>query len=63
MFYTVLPLELIMEEEERTLEWKTVGTASLLVEPLGDGTYRLDRIEGAPLSWYRDYNPGDIIKL
>ncbi|MDD2430350.1 MAG: YlzJ-like family protein [Firmicutes bacterium] len=63
MFYTVMPLEAILDEEDRVLEWKSVGTASLLVEPLDDGTYRLERIEGAPLSWYTDYQPGDILKL
>jgi hypothetical protein len=63
MFYTVMPLDLVLDEEERTLEWKTVGNASLLVEPLTDGTYRLERIEGAPVSWYLNYQPGDILRF
>ena len=58
-----MPIELLLEEEERKLEWKSIGTATLLVEPLVDGTYRLERIEGAPVSWYINYAPGDILRF
>ncbi len=63
MLYTVMPLEFVLDEEKRQLEWKNFGNASLLVEPLEDGSYRLERIEGAPLSWYMNYSPGDILKF
>lgn len=63
MLYSVMPLEMVLEEEDLKLEWKEVGNASLLVERLEDGSFRLERIVGAPVSMYLNYLPGDILNF
>lgn len=68
IFHTILPVDDVFqgfEEEERILVEAEIGGAKLLVEPLGDGRGRVERVLSTDPAHYLDvrFQPGGVIPL
>ena len=66
ILYTVVPVEdVLQEEEERPLVPAALGDCLLLVEPLGDGRGRIERVLATDPQRYLDpaLQPGTVVLL
>lgn len=66
IYYTVIPAEeLFDEEEERSMVVASVKGCSVLVEPLGDGRGRIERLLSTDPADYLsgELQPGRVVDL
>ncbi len=66
IFYTVVPIEDILDdEEERMLVPASAGGCTMLVEPLGEGRGRIERILSTDPHHFLtpELQPGSIVDL
>lgn len=67
IYYTVVPMEYVLEEQEdeRSLVHAAVNGCPVLVEPLGEGRGRIERILSTDPSQYLTLGlqPGSIVDL
>jgi len=66
IFYTIVPIEeLLSEEEDRSLVTATLNGRAVMVEPLGEGKARIERLLSTDPDDYLDggLGPGNVVRL